>query len=184
MQFVVQYFLPLLFFLCFVKQSYLSFLVHFHLISLLLIYLMVLVTPSLINYVSCLFTSLLNLFECSALLLFKQTDTIGKQSQVIFRTFSCKFSGHQFLVKSSIIVFFVRYQVNIELFLSFLLVLIAVHVISRAALMIAFLHVLLLLVIHLNLFFAVTTTRRFLMVQFTGLHIIKKLIIYKKILFI
>lgn len=76
--FVVENFLPLLLLLGFVQQSYLCFLVHFHLVPQLLFALVLHVASPLIDDVTCLLPSLLNLLERTVLLLFKQLNSIGK----------------------------------------------------------------------------------------------------------
>ena len=60
------------------QESYLRFLIHFHLVPELLLVLMLHVTSSLVHDVACLLSRLLDLLEGTVLLLLQQLNTIGQ----------------------------------------------------------------------------------------------------------
>ena len=74
--FIVEDFLSLLFFLSFMKESYLGFLVDSHLLAESLFIVMFHISASLVNDIASFLASLLNFFECARLLCFQQLNSI------------------------------------------------------------------------------------------------------------
>ena len=75
--FIVKDFLSLFFFLCFMKESNLGFLVDSHLLTKLLLIVVLHVSASLIHDVTCLLSSLFYLFEGARFLRFEQLNSIS-----------------------------------------------------------------------------------------------------------
>jgi len=75
--FIKMNFLFQVFFLSLVKKSYLSLLIKSLLYPHFLLGQSFLISSSLIYYITCFLSSLLNLLECSILFLLEQTDSVG-----------------------------------------------------------------------------------------------------------
>ena len=139
------------------------------------------VTSPLIDYIASLLPSLLNLLECSSFLLFKQTNTICKQTQIVFSPLSGKFSGYQLLMESSIVIFFVWCQVNVFIiYVWILLIEFTIIISSRTSLILIVVHLLKVIPFVILFFSTVTVFLCPLIILLIVLHIIKKLIIYIK----
>ena len=75
--FIVKDFLSLFFFLCFMEESNLGFLVDTHLLTECLLIVVLHISASLIHNVTCLLSSLFYLFEGARFLCFEQLNSIS-----------------------------------------------------------------------------------------------------------
>lgn len=106
--FIVNDFLPLLFFLGFMEECYLRFLVDSHLLTECLFVVVLHVSAPLVHDVACLLSGLLYLFEGARFLGFEQLNSISEKTKIILSSFPGEFGRYQFLMERSIIVLLVR----------------------------------------------------------------------------